>query len=418
MRMYEGKVTFAVVGLGGRASAYLAALREFYPDGHAVVAVADPDPKKRLRAAQEYAVPESGLFETDLELMEQPRLADVAIVGTQDALHYRETVALLEKGYDIILEKPISTKMDELLDLRRRAAAYPNQMVAVCHVLRHTAFFSRIRQIIESGKLGRVVTIQHNENIGYYHFAHSYVRGPWKCADTSGPLAITKSCHDMDILLWLSGQRCTRVSSFGSLHHFDAAHAPQDAPLRCTDGCPHSVVCPYDAGKIYLTDNVGWPTEMLTTDLSREGRLKALREGPYGRCVYHCDNDVVDRQVVNLEFDNGAVASFTMTAFTTDMARQLKVCGTKGQITADMNANTVSLHRFGESGPREITLETPPQTNNYGHGGGDYYLMRDFVRAIQSGGDGNLSSARVSLQSHLICFAAERSRVERRIVEL
>lgn len=126
MRMYEGKVTFAVVGLGGRASAYLAALREFYPDGHAVVAVADPDPKKRLRAAQEYAVPESGLFETDLELMEQPRLADVAIVGTQDALHYRETVALLEKGYDIILEKPISTKMDELLDLRRRAAAYPN----------------------------------------------------------------------------------------------------------------------------------------------------------------------------------------------------------------------------------------------------------------------------------------------------
>ena len=418
MRMYEGKVTFAVVGLGGRASAYLAALREFYPDGHAVVAVADPDPKKRLRAAQEYAVPESGLFETDLELMEQPRLADVAIVGTQDALHYRETVALLEKGYDIILEKPISTKMDELLDLRRRAAAYPNQMVAVCHVLRHTAFFSRIRQIIESGKLGRVVTIQHNENIGYYHFAHSYVRGPWKCADTSGPLAITKSCHDMDILLWLSGQRCTRVSSFGSLHHFDAAHAPQDAPLRCTDGCPHSVVCPYDAGKIYLTDNVGWPTDMLTTDLSREGRLKALREGPYGRCVYHCDNDVVDRQVVNLEFDNGAVAGFTMTAFTTDMARQLKVCGTKGQITADMNANTVSLHRFGESGPREITLETPPQTNNYGHGGGDYYLMRDFVRAVQSGGDGNLSSARVSLQSHLICFAAERSRVERRIVEL
>ena len=241
MRMYEGKVTFAVVGLGGRASAYLAALREFYPDGHAVVAVADPDPKKRLRAAQEYAVPESGLFETDLELMEQPRLADVAIVGTQDALHYRETVALLEKGYDIILEKPISTKMDELLDLRRRAAAYPNQMVAVCHVLRHTAFFSRIRQIIESGKLGRVVTIQHNENIGYYHFAHSYVRGPWKCADTSGPLAITKSCHDMDILLYLLGadSHAQRVASFGSLlkpWHPDVSivHSRRFAPiLRC-----------------------------------------------------------------------------------------------------------------------------------------------------------------------------------------
>ena len=153
MRMYEGKVTFAVVGLGGRASAYLAALREFYPDGHAVVAVADPDPKKRLRAAQEYAVPESGLFETDLELMEQPRLADVAIVGTQDALHYRETVALLEKGYDIILEKPISTKMDELLDLRRRAAAYPNQMVAVCHEM---CIRDRLRTGVRGGCLRNV----------------------------------------------------------------------------------------------------------------------------------------------------------------------------------------------------------------------------------------------------------------------
>ena len=231
-------------------------------------------------------------------------------------------------------------------------------------------------------------------------------------------MILQKSCHDMDIFVWLCGQRCVRVSSFGSLQYFNEAHAPKGAPERCTDGCPYNESCPYDAKKIYLSDNVGWPTDMLTTDMSLEGRLKALKEGPYGRCVYRCDNDVVDRQVVDLEFENGVVASFTMTAFTTDMARQLKVCGTKGQITADMNTNTVILHRFDEASPRIIELETPPQTNNYGHGGGDYYLMRDFVRAVQNEGTANLSSAQVSLQSHLICFAAERSRIEKRVIEL
>ena len=163
---------------------------------------------------------------------------------------------------------------------------------------------------------------------------------------------------------------------------------------------------------------MGWPTDMLTTDLSYEGRLKALREGPYGRCVYRCDNDVVDRQVVILAFDKGAVANFTMTAFTTDMARQLKICGTKGQITADMNTNTILLHRFGEAETRQIALEVPPQTNNYGHGGGDYFLMRDFVQAVRQAKSDTLSSAQASLQSHLICFAAELSRKEKKIVEL
>ena len=107
-----------------------------------------------------------------------------------------------------------------------------------------------------------------------------------------------------------------------------------------------------------------------------------------------------------------------MTAFTTDMARQLKVCGTKGQITADMNTNTILLHRFGEAKARQIALEAPPQTNNYGHGGGDYFLMQDFVQAVRQAKSDTLSSAQASLQSHLICFAAERSRNEKKIVEL
>ena len=403
------QVTAILIGAGARGQIYARYAQE-HPEELRIMAVAEPKADRRALMCRAYGIPADRAFSNWEDLLARPQMADAALICTLDDMHTEPTLAAL-------LEKPMSNSETECRAIAA-AAEEAQRVLSVCHVLRYTPFYRTIKQLIDDGQVGEVASLSQVENVGYWHHAHSFVRGNWRCSEQTSPMILQKSCHDMDILLWLSGQRCTRVSSFGSLHHFDAAHAPQDAPLRCTDGCPHSVVCPYDAGKIYLTDNVGWPTDMLTTDLSREGRLKALREGPYGRCVYHCDNDVVDRQVVNLEFDNGAVAGFTMTAFTTDMARQLKVCGTKGQITADMNANTVSLHRFGESGPREITLETPPQTNNYGHGGGDYYLMRDFVRAVQSGGDGNLSSARVSLQSHLICFAAERSRVERRIVEL
>ena len=409
------QVTAILIGAGARGQIYARYAQE-HPEELRIMAVAEPKADRRALMCRAYGIPADRAFSNWEDLLARPQMADAALICTLDDMHTEPTLAALKQGYHVLLEKPMSNSEAECRAIA--AAEEAQRVLSVCHVLRYTPFYRTIKQLIDDGQVGEVASLSQVENVGYWHHAHSFVRGNWRCSEQTSPMILQKSCHDMDILLWLSGQRCTRVSSFGSLHHFDAAHAPQDAPLRCTDGCPHSVVCPYDAEKIYLTDNVGWPTDMLTTDLSREGRLKALREGPYGRCVYHCDNDVVDRQVVNLEFDNGAVASFTMTAFTTDMARQLKVCGTKGQITADMNANTVSLHRFGESGPREITLETPPQTNNYGHGGGDYYLMRDFVRAVQSGGDGNLSSARVSLQSHLICFAAERSRVERRIVEL
>ena len=362
------QVTAILIGAGARGQIYARYAQE-HPEELRIIAVAEPKADRRALMCRAYGIPADRAFSNWEDLLARPQMADAALICTLDDMHTEPTLAALKQGYHVLLEKPMSNSETECRAIAA-AAEEAQRVLSVCHVLRYTPFYRTIKQLIDDGQVGEVASLSQVENVGYWHHAHSFVRGNWRCSEQTSPMILQKSCHDMDILLWLSGQRCTRVSSFGSLHHFDAAHAPQDAPLRCTDGCPHSVVCPYDAGKIYLTDNVGWPTDMLTTDLSREGRLKALREGPYGRCVYHCDNDVVDRQVVNLEFDNGAVAGFTMTAFTTDMARQLKVCGTKGQITADMNANTVSLHRFGESGPREITLETPPQTNNYGHGGG------------------------------------------------
>ena len=228
-------------------------------------------------------------------------------------------------------------------------------------------------------------------------------------------MLLQKSCHDMDILLWLMGRNCRRVQSFGSLRHFTPENAPQGAPARCLDGCPHAESCPYYAPKLYLDmERTGWPVDVITTDLSETGRRRALQEGPYGRCVYHCDNDVVDRQIVNLEFEGGALATFTMTAFSADFCRQLKIFGTEGQITADMGTGRIVLHRFGEEA---CTVPMDANTARSGHGGGDYGILRDFLHILRHGGESR-TSANISLQSHLICFAAEKSRKENIVVEL
>ena len=228
-------------------------------------------------------------------------------------------------------------------------------------------------------------------------------------------MILQKSCHDLDIILWLVGRDCIRVQSFGSLRHFTQGHAPEGAPERCLEGCPHGDSCPYYAPRLYLDmTRTGWPVDVITTDLSEEGRRKALMEGPYGRCVYRCDNDVVDRQVVNMEFEGGAVASFTMTAFSADFSRQLKIFGTRGQITADMGTKEIVVHRFGEE---KKTVPLDEGMIQSGHGGGDYGIMEDFLRVLRLGGESR-TSANASLQSHLMCFAAERSRKEHIVVEL
>ena len=218
----------------------------------------------------------------------------------------------------------------------------------------------------------------------------------------------------MDILAWLVGSEAKKVASFGSLRHFKVENAPAGATERCLDGCPHSESCPYYAPKIYLTGKTDWPVDVLTTDLTPAGIEKALQEGPYGRCVYHCDNDVVDRQVVNLEFENGGVATFTMTGLSADFSRQLKIFGTRGQIEADMGTKQIVLHRFGEE---KETIPMDMGAEASGHGGGDYGIMRDFLSVLRDGGESRTSAA-VSLQSHLICFAAERSRKENIVVTI
>lgn len=404
-------VTAVVLGAGSRGSIY-AGYAKAHPEELKIVAVAEPRQDRRSILANELEIPESGRFASWQELLAQPRMADCAFICTLDDDHTEPAVKAMELGYHLLLEKPMSNTEDECR-LIADTANRTGRKLAVCHVLRYTPFYMTLKKLIDQGKIGEVTAINQIENVGYWHQAHSFVRGNWRTVRETSPMILQKSCHDMDIILWLMGKDCRRVQSFGSLRHFTPENAPEGAPARCLDGCPHAESCPYYAPRLYMDmSRTGWPVDVITTDLSEDGRRKALREGPYGRCVYHCDNDVVDRQVVNLEFDGGAVATFTMTAFSADFSRQLKIFGTKGQIQADMGTREVVLHRFGEE--KQVI---PVDTAASGHGGGDDGIMRDFLQILREGGESKTSAA-VSLQSHLICFAAERSRKEKIVVEI
>ena len=403
MKMKQGRVTFSVVGLGGRASAYLSALQELYPNEHQVVAVADPDPVKQARARNDYGLQDNQIFDTDLDLMEQPRLSDVAIVATQDKLHLRDIRGLLAKGYDLILEKPVATTLEELQEIAAVSKSFPDQMVAVCHVLRHTVFFGEIRRILESGRFGPVVSIQHNENIGYYHFAHSYVRGPWNNSETSGPLTLTKSCHDMDILLYLLGNtHCQQISSYGALSIFNRDHYdPATMAPMCVD-CPQNESCAFSAPKLYSSGKI----KSVVFDLSSVDKVREnLGTSPYGRCVYHCDNNVVDHQSTAIKFDNGVTATFNLSAFSAKVNRSLKIMCQFGEIRAIEKPYLIETTDFRT----DETTVTELDIRDRGHGGGDKAFVKDFMESYLHGVPFN-STLEQAIESHAMALLAEESR--------
>lgn len=404
-------ITAAVLGAGSRGTNY-SNYSLIAPDDLRIVAVAEPKEDRRTSFAEKFSVPAENCFGSWEELLEQPRLADVVFVCTLDEQHTAPALKALEKGYHVLLEKPMSNREEECAAIEA-AARKAGKVLSVCHVLRYTAFYQTLKSLIDNGAVGEVTTISQIENVAYWHQAHSFVRGNWRNSLETSPMILAKCCHDMDILLWLSGKDCKRVSSFGSLRHFTPENAPEGAPERCLDGCPHADTCLYYAPKQYLSGNTGWPVDVITTDLTVEGITRALKEGPYGRCVYHCDNDVVDRQVVMLEMEDGVLCTQTMTAFSEKCHRQLKIQGTLGLIEADMDTNEIWHQTFGG----ELKKVEVDSSDTSGHGGGDYGLLRDFLQVLRSGGE-SLTSARKSLQSHLICFAAEKSRLEGTVVEL
>lgn len=413
--MKPQKIGIIIAGLGGRGHDIYGNYAQEHPDEVEIVAIADPR-KDRLEAARkEWGIAPEMCFETAEEMFALPKMADAAVIATQDRQHVAHAQQAMEKGYHLLLEKPVAVDIEGCLKVLELAKKYQRHVV-VCHVLRYAPFYNTIKRLIDEGEIGEVVTIQAMEQVGYWHHAHSYVRGNWRRADESSPMILAKCCHDMDILIWLTGKRAKYVSSFGNNYLFREEKAPQGAALRCTE-CTIRSRCPYDAVRYYLESErtsvragrVHWPINVLDPHPTEETIRKALEEGPYGRCVYHCDNDVVDHQVVNIELEQGVTINFTMSAFTERCYRTIKVMGTKGCIEGNMDESTLVLHNF--FGKRQEYNLNVTDGSLAGHGGGDARMMKEFVKRIACGDENEMLSAiEHSIESHLVALLAEESR--------
>jgi predicted dehydrogenase len=407
-----------LIGAGQRGTFAYGAYAVQHPEEIRFVAVAEPDPERRARFAEVHNLPSDRCFESWEDLIAAGRLAPALVCCTLDRMHVAPALAALGAGYHVLLEKPIAISPEDCVRVVQ-ASERAGRVLMIGHVLRFTPFFSTLHKVLRSGRLGEIVTIEHRENVAYWHMAHSFVRGNWGNAERSSPMILSKCCHDLDLLVWMmEGRPVTRLHSFGSLMHFRPEHAPPGATGRCTDGCPAADACAFYAPRLYLTDDVGWPTSAISTDTAYESRLQALRAGPYGRCVYRVDNDVVDHQVVSMEHVGGAVTTLVMHGHSHEEGRTMRYDGTRATLRAS----------FLHSAPPEITIydhltgtneEVPLSAGREnGHGGGDGGLMHAFCQAVRNPKGDTLTSARISLESHLLAFAAERSRLMGTVVDM
>jgi predicted dehydrogenase len=410
-----------LIGAGDRGEIYGHWIAR-HPDRASVVAVAEPHPERRAAAAAIHGLAASAVFTDWRDVANGPRVADAVIITTPDTDHVEPAIAFAEAGYSILLEKPIAPTEEEcrrvIAAVRRNGAIF-----GVCHVLRYAPYTRVLRDLLEEGRIGDIVNVDHVEPVGFDHYAHSYVRGNWRRADASAPMLLAKSCHDVDWLRYVVGRPVRAVSSFGSLSFFVPANRPAQAADRCTD-CVLQQTCAYSAVKIYgehlAVGHTAWPLSVLTPDPTAESVTEALRIGPYGRCVWACDNDVVDHQVVAMEFEGGVTATFTMTAFSTSRPRETRIFGTMGEIYCDGSVIRVTDFRTRQTQTIDVrALEHASDPLLSRHNGGDAALMDAFVTAVATRDSDWLDATSTeALAAHEIVFAAERARREGRVITL
>ncbi|MGW1193906.1 Gfo/Idh/MocA family protein [Streptomyces sp. NPDC002559] len=398
-------VRVALVGAGNRGLTYAAWIKA-HPERARLVAVADPRPAARAAAGAELE------FDDWRPLVEGDAVADAVIVATQDRNHVEPVLALARAGYAILAEKPLAPSEAETRTLIE-GVEKAGVLFAVCHVLRYTPYTDLVKEVVGSGVLGELVSVEHLEPVGWWHYAHSYVRGPWRSEKDSSPMLLAKSCHDLDWISYITGERIEQVASFGGLKHFRPENAPADAAERCLD-CAAEDGCPYSALKLYVPTlrekGAVWPVTHVTDSTDETELLTALREGPYGLCAYRVDNDVVDHQVLAMQLSGGMTATFTMVAFTEQTDRQTRIFGSHGWLRGDGKRVTVHDFRTDEVTVHEVG--TSGSNAAEGHGGGDTALIEAFVHAVATGDPAAVrSGTKATLGSHLAAFAAERARL-------
>jgi predicted dehydrogenase len=418
------RLNAVLVGLGHRALLYGSYALE-HPEALEVVGLADPDEGRRTRAAAMFGVPVECCFCTAQELAARPAFADVAINGTMDRQHVPTTLPLLQAGYDVLLEKPIAPTRAELLGLVDTARRTGRKLM-ICHVLRYAPFYVAVRERVLAGEIGEIMHVRTAETVSYHHVAVGFVRGKWNRRERSNPMLLAKCCHDLDLICWMkSGRFPVRVASHGNLMYFRPENAPPGAGRRCLVDCEIEAQCAYSARKHYIEQGLwrfyAWDAIEHIDNPTLEQKLASLRtDNPYGRCVWHCDNDVVDHQAVIIEFDDGCVATHNMIGGASRPCRKMHLVGTRGEIEGTMEDGWfVVRHPDARAGHEYAEERVEVNVSGHMHGGGDLRLMRDFL-AVVRGEQASISTTDIadSVCGHLIAYAADEAMLERRVVEI
>jgi len=414
------KLKVILIGAGNRGTGYTEWMAKM-PDRYAVVGVAEPVESRRNYIKEKHNIPSEMCFDDWKPLLDMGKVADLAIISTMDKMHYEPTMKAISLKYDILLEKPVSPEPEECKSVSKYAEEMGVRIV-VCHVLRYTPIFKTLKDIIDSGRIGKVMSINHEECVGNVHQSHSFVRGNWGNSKRSSCMLLQKSCHDMDILQWLLGKQCKKVQSFGALSYFNKDNAPEGSPEYCIEGCPIGETCPYNAVKLYLEieNKNSWVRQACAREVNPTDEMveKALRTTQYGKCVYKCDNDVVDHQTVNLLFEDNITATFTMNAFNKG-GRFIHIFGTKGEVRAAIDGDKpIELYDFETKQTEKIPMSGKDGVEG-GHAGGDEGIIKTLHEYLCGEYKGkSISTIAESCNNHLIVFAAEESREHNTVVDM
>lgn len=410
-------ITAVTCGAGNRGNVYGGYAANF-PDQIKIIGVAEPIPIRNERYTRIHHIPDENRFKTWEDVFKRPKFADAIIITMPDNLHYRPCMQALDMGYDVLLEKPMAQTEQECRDILAKVKQ-TGRIVAICHVLRYSPYFIKMKKLIADGAVGELVSIQHMEPIQHIHMSHSYVRGNWHNSRETTPIILAKSCHDLDILRWMIEKPCQSIVAMGDLTWFRKENTPAGSTDRCMNGCAVEADCPYSALKVYGTSR-DWtyvfdlPDE---ADKQQAAVMEYLRTTNYGRCVYRMDNDQPDHYITSIQFSGSITANFSMEAFTSYGGRRTRVMGSMGDMVGDMEELTLSDFRTNKSVKLIPMAEEADKYKNSGHGGGDWNLMRDFVLAVTNQDPKYLTSTiDQSIESHVMGFAAERSRLTGKII--
>lgn len=420
-RPLKKAITAITIGAGSRGTVY-GKYALIKPNELDIIGVAEPNPYRNDKYTKDHNIEADNRFNTWEDVFKRPKFADVVIISTPDNLHYGPCMKALEMGYDVLLEKPIAPTEKECREILKMAQK-TGRIVAVCHVLRYAPYFVKMKELVEKGAVGEVVSVQHLEPIEHLHMAHAYVRGNWHDSKKTTPIILAKSCHDLDIIRWIINKPSKRIVAMGDLKWFRKENAPNGSTERCLDGCKVERECPYSAVKHYYDKRIRINHLDIPSGISKQEQgemiLEKLKTTNYGRCVYKMDNDQPDHYVTSIQFSDSVTASLSMEAFTSYGGRRTRIMGAMGDLVGDMNELVYTDFKTGKKTVFKPKADDVEEYKHSGHGGGDLLMVKDFVQAVAHQDKTILSSTiEQSVESHIMGFMAEKSRKSGKVVDI